>query len=204
MVTRTKDELKTIKPEQALKMLKDGNLRFLDNQGKDHAYLSQVDATTEGQQPFAVVLGCIDSRVPPEVIFDLGIGDIFSIRIAGNFVNGDILGSMEFAAKVVGSKHFLVLGHTSCGAVQGAYQDVELGNLTGLLEKIKPAVETVRDRSEQGKELDINEIAKENVLLTIKEIKSRSPILKEMVENGEIGLSGGMYDVGTGKVTFFE
>ena len=204
MVTRTKDELKTIKPEQALKMLKDGNLRFLDNQGKDHAYLSQVDATTEGQQPFAVVLGCIDSRVPPEVIFDLGIGDIFSIRIAGNFVNGDILGSMEFAAKVVSSKHFLVLGHTSCGAVQGAYQDVELGNLTGLLEKIKPAVETVRDRSEQGKELDINEIAKENVLLTIKEIKSRSPILKEMVENGEIGLSGGMYDVGTGKVTFFE
>ena len=204
MVTRTKDELKAIKPEQALQFLKDGNLRFLENQGKDHPYLSQVDATSDGQQPFAVVLGCIDSRVPPEVIFDLGIGDVFSIRIAGNFVNEDILGSMEFAAKVVGSKHFLVLGHTSCGAVQGAYQDVELGNLTGLLEKIKPAVDKVREHSEQGQELDINEIAKENVLLTIQEIKSRSPILKEMVENGEIGLSGAMYNVGTGKVTFFE
>ncbi len=204
MVTRTKDELKAIKPEQALQFLKDGNLRFLENQGKDHPYLSQVDATSGGQQPFAVVLGCIDSRVPPEVIFDLGIGDVFSIRIAGNFVNEDILGSMEFAAKVVGSKHFLVLGHTSCGAVQGAYQDVELGNLTGLLEKIKPAVDKVREHSEQGQELDINEIAKENVLLTIQEIKSRSPILKEMVENGEIGLSGAMYNVGTGKVSFFE
>lgn len=204
MVTRTKDELKAIKPEQALQFLKDGNLRFLENQGKDHSYLSQVDATSGGQQPFAVVLGCIDSRVPPEVIFDLGIGDVFSIRIAGNFVNEDILGSMEFAAKVVGSKHFLVLGHTSCGAVQGAYQEVKLGNLTGLLEKIKPAVDKVREHSEQGQELDINEIAKENVLLTIQEIKSRSPILKEMVENGEIGLSGAMYNVGTGKVTFFE
>jgi len=204
MVTRTKDELKAITPEQALQMLKDGNLRFQDNQGQEHPYLSQVEATSGSQQPFAVVLGCIDSRVPPEVIFDLGIGDIFSIRIAGNFVNDDILGSMEFAAKVVGSKHFLVLGHTSCGAVQGAYQNVELGNLTGLLEKIKPAVDTVKNQSEPGAELDINEIAQENVRLTIEEIKSRSPILKEMIENGEIGLSGGMYDVSSGKVTFFD
>jgi carbonic anhydrase len=163
--------------------------------------LEQTEITSSGQYPFAVILGCIDSRVPPELIFDLGIGDVFSIRIAGNIANEDILGSMEFAAKVVGSKHILVLGHTSCGAVQGAKDQVELGNLTGLVKKIQPAVEDL-SRKDPDEDLDINQIAKINVQLTIEDIKKRSPILKEMFDKNEIGISGAMFDVATGKVEF--
>jgi carbonic anhydrase len=136
------------------------------------------------------------------MIFDLGIGDIFSIRIAGNIVNEDILGSMEFASKVVGSKHILVLGHTGCGAIQGAHDDVELGNLTGLLSKLKPAVEAVKKSSVQETEVDVNQIAEVNVRMTIHQIEQKSPILKQMLDNGEIGISGAMYDVATGKVSF--
>jgi carbonic anhydrase len=203
MQTQTKETLAAMTPEKALSLLKDGNQRYLENKKLDRDLLQQVTQTGSGQFPFAVVLGCVDSRVPPELVFDLGIGDIFSIRIAGNFVNEDILGSMEFACKVVGSKHILVLGHTSCGAIQGAYDDVELGNLTTLLTKLKPAVDAVQGSTPQGDEVDINQIARKNVELTIEEIKNRSSILNEMLENGEIGISGGMYDVTTGEVSFF-
>lgn len=201
MSTQTKQTLSTMTPDKALEMLKTGNQRFVENRQEKRNFSEQIVQTSGGQYPFAVVLGCVDSRVPPEVVFDLGIGDIFGIRIAGNFVNEDILGSMEFATTVVGSKHILVLGHTSCGAIQGAKDQVELGNLTGLVNKLQPAVKAAKETNTGG-DPDINEIAEMNVQLTIEQIKQQSPILRELWENGEIGISGGMYDVSTGKVTF--
>ncbi len=199
MKTQTKETLDQMTPEKALDLLKEGNQRFLEKKQADRNILEQTEITSTGQYPFAVILGCVDSRVPPELIFDLGIGDVFSIRIAGNFANEDILGSMEFATKVVGSKHILVLGHTSCGAVQGAMDDVELGNLTGLVKKIQPAVEAA---NQEASDPGVNDIAEVNVKMTIEEIMAKSPILKEMVEKNEIGLSGAIYDVATGKVDF--
>jgi carbonic anhydrase len=201
MITQNKETMAVMTPEKALSLLKEGNQRYLKNELLGRDLLKQTALTSAGQYPFAVILGCVDSRVPPELIFNLGIGDVFSIRIAGNFVNEDILGSMEFACKVVGSKLILVLGHTSCGAIKGAYDGVELGNLTGLVNKLKPAVEAVRENSESG-ELDIDQIAEKNVLLTIQRIKDGSPILRSMAEAGEIAITGAMYDVETGKVTF--
>lgn len=202
MITQTDVTLSAMTPEKVIELLKEGNQRFVESNMGSRDLLRQVEQTSSGQYPFGVVLGCVDSRVSPELVFDLGIGDIFGIRIAGNFVNEDILGSMEFATKVVGSKHILVLGHTSCGAIQGAHDDVELGNLTGLIEKLKPAVEKVKTITPAGTDMDVNEIAKANVLLTIEEIKNRSPIIKELVDNNEIAITGAMYDVATGKVTF--
>ena len=202
MNTQTKETLGTLIPQKALSLLKEGNQRFLDNQKADRNFLEQVKQTSTGQYPFAVVLGCIDSRVPAELVFDLGIGDIFNIRIAGNFVNEDILGSMEFACKVVGSKQILVLGHTSCGAVQGALDNVELGNLTGLVNKIKPAVDSVKRASDQESNPPVDQVAEMNVKMTIDQILQKSPILKAMVDNQEIGISGAMYDVASGKVSF--
>jgi carbonic anhydrase len=198
--TQTKETLAAMTPEEALTLLKEGNQRFVAGRKKERKLVEQVVETSKGQFPFAVVLGCVDSRVPPELIFDQGIGDIFSIRIAGNFVNEDILGSMEFACKVVGSKLIVVLGHTSCGAIQGAYDDVELGNLTGLVGKLKPAVEAVRALSEQ--EGSIDEIAAMNVQMTVENVQRQSPILKELLDNKEIGILGAMYDVASGKVSF--
>jgi carbonic anhydrase len=189
-------------PEKALELLKSGNQRFLEKKQQERDLLKQTSITSSGQYPFGVVLGCVDSRVPPELVFDLGIGDVFSIRIAGNFVNEDILGSMEFATKVVGSKHILVLGHTSCGAIQGAKDRVELGNLTGLVNKLQPAVEAVRNENGPNDAHDIDKIAEVNVILTIEDIKQKSPILRDMFEKNEIGISGAMYDVNTGKVDF--
>ncbi len=202
MITQTKETLNAMTPEKALDILKEGNLRFVENRAEKRNLLEQKNQTSKGQFPFAVVLGCIDSRVPPELIFDLGIGEVFSIRVAGNTVNEDILGSMEFACKVVGSKQIVVLGHTSCGAVQGALDDVELGNLTGLVGKIKPAVENVKKRSKNETQIAVDEVAEMNVIMTIEQIKQRSPILKKMLENNEIGITGAMYDVSTGKVSF--
>lgn len=202
MKTQTKESLNSMTPQKALNLLKEGNERFLDNRKADRNLIEQIDQTSTGQYPFAVVLGCIDSRVPAELVFDLGIGDIFNIRIAGNFVNEDILGSMEFACKVVGSKQILVLGHTSCGAVQGALDNVELGNLTGLVNKIKPAVESVKRASKQASNPPVDQVAEMNVKMTIDQILQKSPILKEMFDNQEIGISGAMYDVASGKVTF--
>jgi carbonic anhydrase len=200
MKTQTKETLLKMTPDEALKLLKEGNQRFVESQHSKRNLLDQVQQTSTGQFPFAVILGCIDSRVPPEVVFDLGIGDVFSIRIAGNFVNEDILGSMEFAAKVVGSKQILVMGHTSCGAVQGALDDVELGHLTGLVSKIKPAIAAVRN--DPVSDVTVDDVAEANVKMTIEQIKKKSPILKEMIENQEIGISGAMYDVASGKVSF--
>ena len=202
MITQTKETLNAMTPEKALDILKEGNLRFVENRAEKRNLMEQMNQTSKGQFPFAVVLGCIDSRVPPELIFDLGIGDVFSIRVAGNTVNEDILGSMEFACKVVGSKQIVVLGHTSCGAVQGALDDVQLGNLTGLIGKIKPAVETAKKRSTSKTQIAVDQVAEMNVKMTIEQIKQRSPILKEMLENNEIGIMGAMYDVSTGEVSF--
>ena len=202
MKTLTKETLLAMTPDEALSLLKDGYRRFIENRQSQRNLLDQVRKTSSGQFPFAVVLGCIDSRVPPEIIFDLGIGDIFSIRIAGNFVNEDILGSMEFAAKVVGSKQILVMGHTDCGAVQGALDDIELGHLTGLVSKIKPAIEIAKNRP--ASDVTVDEVAKANVYLTINQILAKSPILKELYERNEIGISGAMYDVSSGEVTFID
>ena len=202
MKTQTKETLNEMTADKALELLKDGNKRFVQKQNAKRDLMEQVEQMGPAQFPFAVVLGCIDSRVPPELIFDLGIGDVFSIRIAGNFVNPDILGSMEFACKVIGSKHILVLGHTSCGAIQGAYDDVKLGNLTGLLENLKPAVLDVQKSSGRENDISIDEIAEANVRLTIEQILEQSPILKEMADLKEIKISGAMYDVKSGVVSF--
>ena len=202
MKTLTKERLVSMTPQEALDLLKEGNQRFLYNQKADRNLLEQVNQTSTGQFPFAVILGCIDSRVAPELVFDLGIGDVFSIRIAGNFVNEDILGSMEFACKAIGSKQILVLGHTSCGAVQGALDGVELGNLTQLVSKIKPAVDAAKSEFDQNSHPSVDQVAEINVNTTIDQILQRSPILKEMLDNQEIGISGAMYDVASGKVSF--
>ena len=167
----------------------------------------QVNETSGGQFPFAAVLSCIDSRVPVETIFDQGIGDLFSIRIAGNFVNDDILGSMEFACKLAGSKVVLVLGHTSCGAVKGACDGAELGKLTGMLNKIKPAVNAVQEPEEASERTSgnlkfVNEVAQKNVELTIEDIRKGSEVLSEMEATGDIVFAGAMYDVSTGEVHF--
>jgi carbonic anhydrase len=202
MKTQTMETLSKMTPEKALSLLKAGNQRFVEGKNLERKLMDQMAETSQGQYPFAVVLGCIDSRVPPELVFDQGIGDIFSPRIAGNIVNEDILGSMEFACKVVGSKLILVLGHTSCGAVQGASDDVELGNLTGLVNKLKPAVEAVKISSDPTEPVSIDEIAEKNVQMTVENIKQRSPLLKEMLDNKEIAIVGAMYDVSSGQVTF--
>jgi len=204
MRTHTKETQSSLTPQLALDILKEGNDRFVKNLKANRNLLQQVNETSEGQFPFAVILSCIDSRVPAELIFDQGLGDIFSIRIAGNFINEDILGSMEFACKVAGSKLIVVLGHSECGAVKGACDNVELGNLTGLLNKIQPAIDAVDEdgeRTSKNKEF-VQNVADKNVEIALQQIEEKSPLLKEMIENGEIGLAGAMYSVGTGKVTF--
>jgi carbonic anhydrase len=196
-----------ISPKKALKILKDGNLRFQNNQSINRNLLEQVSDTSNGQYPFAAVLSCIDSRVPAEKVFDQGIGDLFSIRIAGNFVNDDILGSLEFACKLAGSKAIVVMGHTSCGAVKGACDQARLGHLTGMLENIRPAVESVKEPRERelrnSKNVEfVDEVARKNVELAINDIRTRSSILREMEEDGEISIQGAMYDVSSGAVKF--
>ncbi|RDV13403.1 carbonic anhydrase [Pontibacter diazotrophicus] len=202
----TKEDQEKITPEKGLERLKEGNKRFVSNKMLDHTLLQQVNETSKGQNPFAVILSCIDSRTSSELIFDQGIGDIFNARVAGNIVNEDILGSMEFACKVAGSKLIVVLGHTSCGAIKGACDNVELGNLTVLLDKIKPSVEGVDyngDKSSKNLEF-VDMVAEENVRRTMGDIQSKSSTLKEMIQNREIGIVGGMYDVETGVVDFYE
>jgi len=189
-----------------MQLLKDGNQRFLSKSPINRDFDKQINLTATGQYPFASIVSCIDSRIPTEIVFDQGIGDIFNARVAGNFVNKDILGSLEFACKLAGSKLIVIMGHTSCGAVKGACDHAELGNLTGMLEKIKPAMANVTtedgvDRS--SKNLDfVNKVAIENVNLTIANLKANSPVLHEMMGSGEIDVVGAMYDVATGKVSF--
>ena len=207
MKTISRETQLALTHQQIISMLKEGNERFVANQKLNRNLQQQVNETSGGQFPFAAVLSCIDSRVPVETIFDQGIGDLFSIRIAGNFVNDDILGSMEFACKLAGSKVVLVLGHTSCGAVKGACDGAELGKLTGMLNKIKPAVKAVHKPEEASERTSgnlnfVNEVAQKNVELTIEDIRKGSEVLSEMEVSGDIVLAGAMYDVSTGEVHF--
>jgi carbonic anhydrase len=191
----------------AIEILKEGNKRFMNNLKANRNLLEQANETSDGQHPFAVILSCIDSRTSAELIFDQGLGDVFSVRIAGNIVNEDILGSMEFACKVAGSKIIVVLGHSKCGAVKGACDHVEMGNLTALLSKIQPAVfdekSEIENRSSSNSEF-VEKVASINVKRTVNAIMERSPILKEMIENGEIGIIGGMHNINNGEVTFYD
>ena len=194
-------------PQKAIQFLKEGNERFQRNLKANRNLLEQVNDTKDGQFPFATILSCIDSRVSAELVFDQGLGDIFSIRIAGNFVNEDILGSMEFACKLAGTKTIVVLGHTSCGAVKGACDHARLGNLTALINKIEPAVfETKMPKDESLRNSKNSEfvdaVALKNVEMTLENIRNQSVILKEMEEKGEISIVGAMYDLSDGKVTF--
>lgn len=207
MKTLTKEMQAAITPSLALELLKDGNKRFVNNLKINRNLLQQANETSDGQHPFAVILSCIDSRTSAELIFDQGLGDIFSVRIAGNIVNEDILGSMEFGCKVAGAKIIVVLGHTKCGAVKGACDNVALGNLTGLISKIKPAVDqeaaTTENRN-SGNGTFVENVAELNVSLSVKNILLKSPIIAEMVKNGDIGIVGGIHDITTGEVKFFE
>jgi len=200
METLTKEIQAGIRPNDAVTRLKEGNQRFLQNEKTERDLLTQVEKTGSGQFPFAALLSCIDSRVPAELVFDQGIGDIFNVRVAGNIVNEDILGSLEYSCKVAGSKLVLVLGHTRCGAVTSACKHVELGNITPLLDKIQPAVGSVV-KGDLTPEL-IEEVAVKNVENSIEQIRNESPILKEMEDNGEIVIAGAIYDVVSGAVEF--
>ena len=205
MNAQTKATQDAITPDKALKLLQEGNQRFIAKNTFNRDLNLQVEQTSTGQYPFATVLSCIDSRVPAELVFDQGIGDIFSVRIAGNFVNQDILGSMEFACKLAGTKLILVLGHTACGAVKGACDHAELGNLTGMLENIAPAIQAITEPSDAADRTSansdfVNAVGAKNVELTIERIREESPVLAEMETNGEIQIVGGMYDLASGKV----
>ena len=207
MRTHTKETQAKLTPELALQILKEGNERFVNNIKMHRNLLQQVNETSSGQFPFAAILSCIDSRTSAELIFDQGLGDIFSIRIAGNILNEDILGSMEFSCKFAGSKLIVVLGHSKCGAIEGACNNIELGHLTTLLNKIKPAInqeiETIADRN--GSNLAFVEtVTKNNVFLTVHNIKEQSSVLADMERNGSIKIIGGLHDIDTGKVIFFE
>tara|TARA_B110000305_G_C19441019_1_gene641856 strand:+ start:1516 stop:2187 length:672 start_codon:yes stop_codon:yes gene_type:complete len=209
MKAHTKETQTTMTPQKSLQYLKEGNLRFQNNLKANRNLLEQVNDTSEGQFPFATILSCIDSRVSAELVFDQGLGDVFSARIAGNFVNDDILGSMEFACKLAGTKLIIVLGHTACGAIKGACDDAKLGKLTGMLDKIKPAVRAITLptdaslRNSSNIEF-VNAVAAKNVQLTIDKILADSEVLAEMQHKGEIKIIGGMYDIQTGVVAFYE
>lgn len=207
MKAHTKETQAALSPDAAIQLLKKGNERFVANKKADRDLLEQVGDTASGQYPFATILSCIDSRVSAELIFDQGVGDIFSARVAGNVVNEDILGSIEFACKLAGTKVVVILGHTACGAVKGACDDAKLGNLTILLDKIKPAVEATKEPSDSNLRnsgnLDfVNTVAEKNVHMTIENTRKMSPVLKEMEDAGEIKIVGAMYDIKNGKITF--
>lgn len=209
MKAHTKETQATMTPEKALQFLIEGNIRFQNNLKSHRNLLEQVNDTSEGQFPFATILSCIDSRVSAELVFDQGLGDILSIRIAGNFVNDDILGSMEFASKLAGTKLIVVLGHTGCSAIKGACDDIKIGYITSLLSNLKPAIDAVispKDislRNSSNLEF-VDHVAKKNVQLTIARITQESEILREMNNNGSIKIVGAMYDINTGNVNFFD
>ncbi|PYQ65461.1 MAG: carbonic anhydrase [Acidobacteria bacterium] len=202
-VVQTKESQSAMTPARALDALKEGNKRFRAGTSVQKNLLTKVKATAAGQYPFAVVLSCMDSRVPVETIFDQSFGDLFSIRVAGNVVNVDNLGSLEYATKVIGVKLIVVLGHTSCGAIKGAIDNVKLGNLTELVAKIQPAIAA----SGSGTSKDhayVDKVGEENVRLAMKEIREKSPVVKELLDSGAVRMVGGMYDLETGAVTFSE
>lgn len=203
MKTQTKITQERLTAKEAHNILVEGNKRFAQNVKAQRNLNDQVLETSGGQYPFAVILSCIDSRVPAELVFDQGIGDIFSVRVAGNIVNEDVLGSMEYACKVAGSKIVVVMGHTKCGAVTAACNHVQLGNITPLLEKIQPAVKAVEANISEMDAISIEEVAVLNVELSINRIRKESPILTELESEGKIEIVGAMYDVTTGKVKFY-
>lgn len=207
MRTHTKDTQDSLTPELAIEILKEGNERFVNNIKAHRNLLQQVNETSSGQFPFATILSCIDSRISAELIFDQGLGDIFSIRIAGNIINEDILGSMEFACKISGSKLIVVLGHTNCGAIEGACNNIEIGNISKLLQKIKPAIEqetlTKLDRNGSNKSFVMN-VTINNIFQTVKKIREQSSLLVEMEEKNQVKIISGLYDVDNGKVVFYE
>jgi carbonic anhydrase len=197
---QTKESQAAMTPDAALARLAEGNRRFVANATRRRDWSAKVVATASGQFPFAAVLGCMDSRAPSEILFDQGLGDVFGVRIAGNVVNEDELGSLEYAVEV-GAKLIVVLGHTGCGAVKGAIEGVELGNLTGLLAKIRPAVAAAGCENAKD-ERCITRVAEANVRLALAELRAKSPYLDERVRTGAIGLVGALYDVSSGRVTF--
>lgn len=201
METFTKELQDKTSPDAAIDRLKEGNKRFVDKNNAQRDFMSQVGQTSGGQFPFAAILSCIDSRVPAELVFDQGIGDLFNVRVAGNIVNEDVLGSLEYSCKVAGSKVIVVLGHTKCGAVTAACNHVELGNITHLLSKIQPAVSAAM--SGEATAEAIEKVALKNIELSIERIREESPILAEMESNNEIKIVGAVYDVGSGTVCFF-
>ncbi len=200
MHTHTKKFRESVTPTQAIELLKEGNQRFLNNIKRHRDNLQLVNETKDEQHPVAVVLSCIHSRTSAELVFDQGLGDIFSIRIAGNIVNDDILASMEFACKIAGAKAIVILGHTNCGAIKGACEDVHLGHLNGLISKIKPAIQECASKDKK----DVDLVAEVHVHRMVKEVLTRSTILNQMIQDNEIALVGGMYAIETGEVKFFE
>ena len=197
----------SLKPIEILQKFKDGNQRFIQGKMLHRDYIRQVTQTAQGQHPYAIILSCVDSRKPAEIVFDKGIGDVFNARIAGNFVNTDILGSIEFACKVSGAKLILIMGHTDCGAIKSACDHVRLGNITAMLSKIEPAVDSVKgfdnDRNSKNKEF-VQAVAEKNILLAKKAILNGSSIIREMAEQGQVVITGCMYDLKTGVVKFYE
>lgn len=205
-VTQSKTSQAGLSPDQIITLLKEGNSRFVQQTPLDRNLKEQIDITSTGQYPYAAIVSCIDSRIPTEIVFDQGIGDIFNARVAGNIVNEDILGSLEFACKLAGSKVIVIMGHTSCGAVKGACDHAQMGNLTTLLSKIQPAVNGTNtadgeDRSSKNIEF-VNKVSAKNIELTIQKLLSDSPVLRDMSERGEIKVVGAMYSVSDGSVTF--
>jgi carbonic anhydrase len=205
--TLTREAQAAITPDKAIEMLKQGNQRFVSNKTLKRDLLGQIKQTSKGQFPFAAIVSCLDSRIPPEIIFDRGIGDLFVARVAGNFVNDDILGSLEFATKLSGAKLIVIMGHTECGAIKGACDAAQLGLLTATLANINPAVTAVqgdyKPRSSKNTEF-VQAVAEMNVNLTMQKLRDRSVVLREMLDKGEIGMVGAMYDVSTGKVIFYK
>lgn len=207
MRTLTREMQQSLTPAQAIDLLREGNRRFINNLRVNRNLLQQVNETSEGQYPFAFVLSCIDSRTSAELIFDQGLGDIMSCRIAGNVLNDDILGSMEFACAVAGSKVIMVLGHTKCGAIKGACDDVNMEHLTGLLDKIKPVISretTITDNRTSSNTEFVDLVTRGQVLYVMEQIPRQSKLISGMIEKGEIALVGGVYDVETGVVTFLD
>ena len=203
----TREAQAAITPDKALEMLKQGNERFVSGKSVERDYIAQVKQTAQGQYPFAAVVSCLDSRIPPEIVFDQGIGNLFVARVAGNFVDDDILGSLEFATKLAGAKLIVIMGHTECGAIRGACDAAQLGLLTTTLANINPAVNAVQGdytpRNSQNRKF-VQAVAEMNVKLTMQKLRDRSVVLRELIDSGAIGLVGAMYDIRTGKVTFYK
>ncbi len=196
----SEEEQKATTPQKALERLKEGNERFLRGESKPRDLKEEVSKTKRGQHPYAFVLGCVDSRVPAETVFDEGIGDLFTGRVAGNVISEDLLGSMEFACALAGTPLIVVMGHSSCGAVKGACNDVEMGNLTPLLHKIRPAIDEVAGRMDRNDPSFPDEVSRENVRRSMERIRKESPTLADLEEKGSVGIVGGFYDVGSGEV----